>query len=326
MIKASENTALIGAGSAIAAVFCFSINDTAIKFLSGDYALHQVILIRSLFGMAVLFAVVVPLSGGWRNLRTRRIGMHLLRGLCVVFANMTFFLALAALPLAEGVAIFFISPLVITVFSVIFLRETVGPRRWAAIALGLIGVIVMLRPGTAAFQGAALLPLAAAFGYAALHMLTRKIGVTESAASMSFYIQLTFIAVSASLGLIMGDGKFAGSDDPSLDFLLRAWVWPGPRDYLILALVGAASAFGGYFISQAYRVSEAALVAPFEYLALPLAILWGIVVFGEWPDGVAIIGIALILGSGLYMIWREAQVRAARPGTGLRLRWPWVRR
>ncbi len=326
MIKASENTALIGAACAIAAVFCFSINDMAIKFLSGDYALHQVILIRSLFGMAVLFAVVVPLSGGWRNLRTRRIGMHLLRGLCVVFANMTFFLALAALPLAEGVAIFFISPLVITVFSVIFLRETVGPRRWAAIALGLIGVIVMLRPGTAAFQVAALLPLAAAFGYAALHMLTLKIGVTESAASMSFYIQLTFIAVSASLGLIMGDGKFAGSEDPSLDFLLRAWVWPGLRDYLILALVGAASAFGGYFISQAYRVSEAALVAPFEYLALPLAILWGIVVFGEWPDGVAIIGIALILGSGLYMIWREGKMRAARPGMGLRRRWPWVRR
>ncbi len=313
MILLRSNPALLGAVSALAAVFCFSINDTAIKFLSGDYALHQVILIRSAIGIAVLCAVVVPLSGGAATLRTRRIGMHLLRGLCVVFANMTFFLALAALPLAEGVAIFFVSPLVITVFSVIFLHETVGPRRWAAIGIGLLGVVVMLRPGTAAFQPAALLPLAAAVGYAALHMLTRHIGRTESAAAMSFYIQVTFVGLSAAVGLWIGDGRFAGSDDLSLDFLLRAWSWPTPRDFGILALTGVSSAFGGFFISQAYRVSEAALVAPFEYVALPLAILWGILVFGEYPDAVALAGIALILGSGLYMIWRETAAARAVP-------------
>jgi len=301
--------AMVGAASAAVAVFCFSVNDMAIKFLSGDYALHQVVLLRSLIGMAVMLAILMPLSGGAGQLRTRRLGMHLLRAGCVVFANMTFFLGLAALPLAEGVALFFVSPLVITVFSVIFLKETVGPRRWTAIAVGFVGVLVVLRPGTDLFQPAALLPICAAVGYAALHMLTRYIGKTESALAMSFYIQLSFIAIAGALGLFMGDGRFAGTGDASLDFLFRAWTMPAGSDWWVLALVGIASAFGGYFISQAYRVAEAAVVAPFEYLAMPLAVLWGLLVFGEWPDGVAIAGILLIVASGLYMVWRDAQVR-----------------
>ena len=137
------------------------------------------VLIRSLVGLMVLFMFIVPLSGGVKVLYTNRLGLHLLRGLCVVFANITFFLGLAALPLAEGVAIFFISPLLITIFSVIFLKEIVGPRRWAAVTIGLIGVLVILRPGSETFQTASLLPLSAAFGYATLHMLTRYIGKTE---------------------------------------------------------------------------------------------------------------------------------------------------
>jgi len=260
----------------------------------------------------LLLAVIVPMAGGYRSLRTRRLPMHLLRGGCVVFANMTFFLGLAVLPLADGVAIFFVSPLIITVFSVVFLGERVGPLRWAAVLVGLIGVGIVLRPGSGTFQLAALLPVLAAFGYASLHMLTRYIGRTENAAAMSFYIQLTFIIVTAAFGLIAGDGRFAGNAHPSLEFLLRGWTMPRASDALIFAAVGLASAFGGFFISQAYRTSEAALVAPFEYIALPLAIFWGITVFGEWPDLVTYLGIALILGSGLYMIWREARVNRAR--------------
>ncbi|MCR9149618.1 MAG: DMT family transporter [Rhodobacteraceae bacterium] len=307
----SLSPAMIGSASALAAVVCFSINDTAVKFLSDGYALHQVVLLRSVIGMAILLAVLMPLAGGARALRTRRLGMHLLRAACVVFANMTFFLGLAALPLAEGVALFFVSPLIITVFSVIFLKEQVGPRRWAAIAVGFVGVLVVLRPGTEVFQPAALLPIAAAVGYAGLHMLTRYIGKTESALALSFYIQLSFIVISGGLGLFMGDGRFSGTGDASLDFLFRAWTVPEPSDWLVLLLVGAASSFGGFFISQAYRVAEAAVVAPFEYVAMPLAVLWGLLVFGEWPDAVAVAGIALILASGLYMIWREARLRRA---------------
>jgi len=305
MTAIRSNPALLGSLSALIAVGCFSVNDVVIKFLSDGYALHQVVLIRAVIGMAFLLLVFRPLSGGWVALRTRKLGWHIARGACVVMANMTFFLGLAAMPLAEGVAIFFISPLLITVFSVVFLRETVGPLRWSAILVGLLGVLIVLRPGTAAFQWAALLPMLAAVGYAALHILTRHIGKTESALALAFYIQIVFIAVALSMGLVFGRGQFGTQTDPSLAFLFRAWIWPDPRDLWIFVVIGATSVTGGYFISVAYRISEAALVAPFEYAAMPLAVIWGLVVFGEWPDGVAMGGICFILGSGLFMIWRE---------------------
>ena len=301
-----QRSNLIGAAYALAAVLCFSVNDVGIKFLSDSYALHQVVFIRAVIGTLIFAAFIMPFAGGFSLLRTRRPLVHLIRGLCVVSANMCLFLGLAALPIADATAIFFVSPLVITVFSVIFLHETVGTRRWLSIAVGFIGVLVIVKPGTAAFQLASLLPIAAAFLYATLHMLTRKIGGTESAPTMAFYIQLTFVIASALFGLGLGDGRFAGMGHPSLEFLFRAWVWPEPGDWPILIVLGVSGMLGGLFISQAYRLSEAAFAAPFEYVAMPMAIMWGVTVFGTWPDSTAWIGIALIVGSGLYLLWRES--------------------
>ena len=306
-----RSPALTGAGAASSAVFFFALNDMAIKFLSGDYALHQVVFLRSFFALAVFFAAILPFAGGRPALAVRRRGLLLLRGGCVVFANTMFFLGLAAMPLAEGVAVFFVSPLLITALSVPILGERVGWRRWAAIAAGFLGVLVVLRPGTEAFRPAAFLPVAAAFGYAGLHMLTRRLGHSESAAAMALHIQLVFVGFGLASGLLLGHGAFAGTGDPSLDFLLRGWVWPAPRDWALIALIGAGSSFGGFLIGKAYQAAEASVVAPFEYLSMPLALFWGWTVFGEVPDAVALLGIAVILGSGLFMIRREA--RAARP-------------
>ncbi|MGB3176361.1 MAG: DMT family transporter [Albidovulum sp.] len=291
---------------ALGATAFFSVNDVTIKFLSGDYALHQVVLIRSLIALAVITILIVPLQGGFSVLRTRRIGMHLMRGCCVVLANMCFFVALASMPLAEAVAIFFISPLLITAFSVFFLGELVGARRWAAVVFGLIGVIVMLRPGSDAFKLISLLPLISAAAYAGLHILTRKIGGTERAVTMAFYVQLSFITVSGAMGLVFGGGAMEGGGNASVEFLLRHWVWPAAADWPLLIALGLTNGFAALLISQAYRLSEAALIAPFEYIAMPLAVFWGALVFGEWPDLVAWVGIALIVGSGLFVFVREA--------------------
>lgn len=303
-----DNPTRLGAACAALAVITFSANDTVIKFLSGDYALHQVVLIRSSLGLLVASLIIFPFAGGWRVLRTERLGLHIVRGLFVVFANITFFLGLATLPLAEGVAIFFVSPLLITVFSVVFLGEHVGPRRWAAVVVGFIGVLIVQRPGTEAFQAASILPLVAATCYAGLHMMTRFIGRTESAATMTVYIQLTFIGVCLLFWVFVGDGRFAEQDNPSLAFLFRAWSWPEASDWVLMLLIGFATGVGGFLISQAYRVAEAAVVAPFEYLALPIAILAGYLVFDEVPAATTFAGIALILGSGLFILWREARV------------------
>lgn len=300
-----RSDAMVGAACAVISVFFFSVNDTAIKFLSDRYALHQVVLIRSSIGLLVIAILIAPLTDGWAIMRTKRLPMHLLRGGCVVFANMTFFLGLAAMPLAEAVAIFFISPLVITIFSMFFLGERVGPWRWFAVGVGLLGVLIIVEPGTASFQIASLLPMAAAIGYAGIHIITRRIGNTESAATMAFYIQISFIAVCIVIGLIAGGGQYAAQTNPSLAFLLRAWSWPALSDLPIFLLIGFGIAMGGYFISQAYRVAEAGFVAPFEYLALPLSILWGVLVFAEIPDLRMLTGAALIVAAGLVTVWRE---------------------
>ncbi|MBL4874593.1 MAG: DMT family transporter [Rhodobacteraceae bacterium] len=296
----------IGISSAVGASVFFSFTDMSVKLLSGDYALHEIILIRSIIGLTVLVTIIVPLEGGWTVLRTKRLPIHILRGLLVVMANMAFFLGLAAMPLADAVAIFFISPLLITMFSVLFLGETVGPRRWVAVIMGLAGVIIMVRPGSASFQLAALLPLIAAVAYAGIHIITRKIGGTEKAGTLTFYAQIMLLFAAVLMGLTVGDGRFAGNGDPSLDFLLRGWIWPSNGDWWILLLLGVSSTFAVYFINQAYRLCEAGLAAPFEYTAMVLAIFWGVILFGEWPDASAWVGISLIIGGGLFMLWREA--------------------
>ncbi len=309
MALATDRAPLIGALWALFATVGFTAVDVIVKFLSSDYPHYQITFLRTFVAVGVLLLIIVPLSGSGYDFRTRRLGWQLLRGACVVLANLAFFLALAAMPLAEAVAIFFVSPFLIAIFSIVFLGETVGPRRWAAIAVGLLGVLIVLRPGTAAFQVAALLPILAAAGYGMLHIITRRIGDTESAATLTFYTMIVMLVVAGAAGLAFGDGKFDLFEHPSLAFLFRAWVWPAPYDAFLIAALGVAIAVSGFAISEAYRRSEAAFIAPFEYVALPLSVLWGILVFDEWPDVWALTGIALILASGMVLIWREAVAR-----------------
>ena len=306
---------LIGALCALGAAIAFSLNDVGIKFLSGDFPLHEVVFIRTLIGLGLFLVVLMPLNGGLSLMRTNRLGANLLRGLCAVTANLMFFLGLSAMPIADAVAIFFVSPLIITIFSVIFLGEYVGPRRWSAVVLGLIGVVIVIRPGTDAFQIASLLPLIAAVGYGFLHIITRQIRATESAATLTFYTLITFLSSSALIGLLLGHGRYDGYGHPALGFLFREWSMPATPDFPVFLLIGCASVAGGMLISEAYRKSDAAFVAPFEYISLPLAIFWGVTVFDEFPDLIAISGMVLILGSGLYMVWREAQINKRKDAT-----------
>jgi len=299
-------TNLLGIFCVIGAGAAFTTNDMAIKWLSGDYPLHQIVMTRSLIAILLTLAILVPLEGGYRNLLTRRWRVQVLRGSVVVVANIAFFLALSSLPLAEMTAIFFVAPLIITMLSAILLAESVGPRRWVAVLIGLVGVLVMLRPGSAAFQWAALLPLVAAFCYALAQILVRTLGTSEKASTMATYIHACFVVVGIAFGLATGDGRFAGPDaSPQIDFLLRAWIWPNPTDMAIMLGLGILNAVGGYLVSQGYRLSEAALVAPFEYTALPLAVFWGVLLWDDWPDANAWVGIVLICGAGLYVFYRE---------------------
>ncbi len=295
----------IGILCVMGAVTVFTTQDMVVKWLSGGYPLHQIVFFRALLATFLVGGILVPLEGGFHILRTKRLPMHLLRGLIVITANSCFFAGLVSLPLGEATAIFFVAPLFITALSVPFLGEKVGLHRWLAVCLGLSGVIIMVKPGAETFQYAALLPLAAAAAYSVLQITTRKLGVAEKAATTTFYIQLIMLTFCALVGLIAGDGRFDVPDNPQLNFLLRAWVWPPMGDLMTMLAVGAMNAFGGYMMVQGYRVAEAGLVAPFEYIAMPMAVAWGVVIWGDWPDLVSWLGIAMIGGAGLYVFYRE---------------------
>jgi S-adenosylmethionine uptake transporter len=224
---------------------------------------------------------------------------------------MTYFTALAVLPLAEATALFFVAPLFITALSVPLLGERVGPFRMAAIVVGFGGVLLMLRPtggggGAEVHRLTLLLPMVSAFFYACFQILTRRLGAASKASAMAVYIQSTFMGVSLAFLLAAGDGRFAeGVENESLRFLLRAWRWPGLEDLVLFLALGTISGFLGYCMSQAYRSAEAAVVAPFEYVALPLAIFWGWTIFGHLPGPWVMAGIALIVGAGLAVFLRE---------------------
>ena len=302
----------IGIGFVLLGVTAISVNDMLIKQLSGGYPLHQMVFIRS--GIGILFSLVfVQMEGGLAILRTRRPMLHLLRGLLVVASNMTFFAGLAVLPLADATALFFVAPLMITLLSIPMLGEKVGPMRLGAVIVGLAGVVVMMKPWQSAGalevpRAIFLLPVAAATTYALFQILTRKLGASTRASAMAVYIQGMFLVVSAGVYLVAGDGRFAeGVDDASLRFLLRAWVWPQGTDAWLFLGLGLNAAIIGYSLSQAYRMADAAVVAPFEYVGLPLAVFWGWAIWGDLPDAAVTAGIVLIVGSGLFVFLREHQ-------------------
>ena len=303
-----RNPRLAGIACILGAVTLFTIQDTTIKWLSGDFPLHEIVFIRAAVA-TVIMLVVIHFEGGIRLLRTARPALHLARGLLIVVTNSCFFAAIVVMPLADAVAVFFVAPLLITALSTIFLGEKVGVRRWSAVVIGMAGVIVMLRPGGDSLQLILLLPMIAAVCYAVMQLITRRLGVTDRASVMAFYVHLTFVVVGAGMGLVCGDGRFEVADNPSLEFLLRAWSVPDAREVALLLIIGVLSAIGAYLMTQAYRTSEATVVAPFEYAALPFAMLWGLIVFGDVPDSQALLGMTLIVGSGLFVLYRETVLK-----------------
>jgi S-adenosylmethionine uptake transporter len=295
-------------GFILLGVVSITVNDMLIKFLAGGYPLHQMVMVRSVLGIGASF-VFLHLEGGLPLLRTNRPGLHALRAGLIVVANLTFFAALAIMPLGAATALFFVAPLFISLLAVPVLGESIDRTRLAAIVVGLGGVAVMMAPGVdwgGIGRWNLLLPVGAAACYSGMQVLTRKLGSDSAASAMAIYIQAAFIVVSLVFFVGVGHGRYAeGVEHEALVFLLRAWVWPPVGDLWVFAVLGVASAVVGYSLSQAYRLGTASVVASYEYVALPLAVLWGWLVFGEVPGPAVWLGIALIAGAGLYVFAGE---------------------
>ncbi len=279
----------------LAAVALFSLMDAGLKVLSAHYPPLQVSALRG--GASLPFVLLWVLTSiGPRALLRVRWPLHLLRGVLGVTMMGSFVYALRSLPLSTAYSVFFVAPLLITALSVPVLGERVGPRRWTAIVIGFIGVLVVLRPtGSGVVSAAGFAVLLAALGYAVSAITVRVLSRTDSSQAIVVWM-LVFMAVGAGL------------------LSLPHWVPIQSMHLWLIAGVGLAGAVGQYTITEAFRRGEASLVAPLEYTAL----LWGVLLdYRFWhvlPDGMTWVGAGIIVLSGLYLLRRErVHVEAEHP-------------
>lgn len=290
----------------------FSVQDVILKLLSGDYPLHQAMLIRSLTALPFHLAIVWWFDGRLSTITSPGWWKMLARGLLNFVAYTAYYLGLAYLPLADTIALFFTSPLFITLTAVVFLGERVRFLTAIAVAAGFAGVLLIVKPGEGGFDLAALLPILGALGYALSMIAARTLGRTESAAAMAFWGNVCFVVCALVLSAIFGSGAFAGASHPSLAFLTRGWVMPTPGDLALMASCGLIAAIGITLLTYAYRIAPSASVAPFEYSFMFWGLLWGWLFWDNIPDTLAWVGIAVIIGAGMIVIRKpEPQAAAA---------------
>ncbi len=273
---------------AVGAVMLFSVSDAMAKVLRVSLPAAEVAWLRYLTFAA--FAAVLAARNGLPALRSRRPGLQVLRGMALVGSAALFIAGLGRLPLAEAAAISFISPAFITALSIPFLGEVVGIRRWAAVLVGLAGVLIVIRPGNGALQAAALFPLASAACWAVTIIVTRRMGTLDRSE--------TTLLWSAWTGLLLLTALVP------FDFVV-----PNAGQVALGVGIGLAASTGQYVLILAYRRAAASLLAPFSYVQLLSSTLLGALVFGAVPDGMTLLGASVIIASGLYTIHRE-RVRA----------------
>ena len=270
----------------LASVGLFSLMDAGLKTLSTHYPPFQVAALRGASSLPLVLVWALATVGPMPLLRVRW-PLHLLRGVLGITMMASFVYALKRLPLSTAYSIFFVAPLLITALSVPFLGERVGPRRWTAIGIGLVGVLVVLRPtGEGLLTTAGLAVLVAAFGYSVSAITVRVLARTDSTQAITFWL----LALMA-----LGAGAVAWPQ----------WVPLRGEDAWIIAAIGVGGALGQYTITEAFRLGEASLIAPLEYTALVWGVGLDLAIWGVLPDRVTWMGAAIIIASGLYLLRRE---------------------
>jgi drug/metabolite transporter (DMT)-like permease len=292
---------LIGIAALNAGVFIFSLQDAILKGLSGDHAVTLAIVIRSLVGLPLLFLMVQGECGVAR-LATRAWPWLMLRGAILLTSYTTYYLAFPALPLAEAIALFFTSPIFVTVLARLILHEKVHWRSWLAVIGGFAGVLIVLKPGSGLFEPAALLSLFSAAAYALAMVLARKFGTNEPTTVMAFYVNLTYLIGAGLLAALFHALGIGHLGHPSLDFLVRPWAMPGLRDLLLMGLCGVIAAVAMSLLTHAYRLARANLVTVFEYTGMIWVPLWGFLLFSEVPGLSTIIGTVIIILAGIVAV------------------------
>src|SRR6267378_629292 len=274
-----------GIAMILASTVFLGASDVTAKYLSATLPSIEIAWIRFLVFALIMTPAMLPGSPLFA-LRSDRKGLQLMRGVTLLASSLFFISGLRFLPIAEASATGFVAPLFVTALSIVFLGETVGVRRWLATAVGLIGVLIILRPGTSAFHPAAFFPIVSALAWACTLIMTRMMSGSERAVTTMTYSSIVGVCILSAL----------------VPFV---WVAPSWHDILFGIFIGIASTAGQWIVVLAFRYADASVLAPFSYTQLLWVSILGFLIFGEIPDIWTVIGAAFIVASGLYTAHRE---------------------
>ena len=288
----TEQNNTLGIWLMIATAFVFAMQDGLSRHLAGEYNVFMIIMIRYWFFASFVIVVAARKAGGIRKAAaTKQPFVQAFRGVLLALEVCVMVTAFVVLGLVESHAVFAVYPLLIAALSGPVLGETVGWRRWAAIGIGFVGVLIILQPGFGVFQPAALIPLLSAFMFALYGLLTRYVARDDSAAVSFFWTGTTGAVTMTAIGI---------------------WFWEPMEqsDWLWMGLLCLTAAFSHYLLIRAYEVAEASAVQPFAYLQLPFAAALGLLIFSETIRTNVLIGAAVVVGAGLFTLWRARVSKA----------------
>ena len=300
-----------GAFFCAGALLLFAIQDSLIKQLSQRYPVLEVLTLRSVVALVLLVAVAITFYGrGVIIGRQHRLMM--LRGVLAFFAFTSYYVALKVIPLADAGSVYMSAPLFVTMLSALLLGERVGVHRWIPVVVGFCAVLIILNPGSSLFRIEAAIPLFSALCYSMIPIINRRIGLSEHAMTMGIYTTVVFfsLVLLASLAVQLLPAPAPGN--AIVDGLFQDWLPMPMSDVALACLAGSVFTCALLSITQAYRIARVATVAPFEYSYLIWVTLLGYLLFGDLPGPRTVFGAALVVLCGLYIIYREQQLRAGK--------------
>ena len=269
-------------------VIFFSVMEILVKFLSSSYPIGELVFFRGFFGLLPII-FIMPKKKFFQNFKTKKIKLHIFRTITGCFALISIFFSLKYLPLADAISITFAAPIFATIFSIFFLKEIVGKKRWFAVLIGFLGILIILKPGTSLFSIYSIFPILFCVGFAASASLIRILSKTDKNYLISFYYTAGLTLVSLFL-------------DP------LSWKIPLFKDCLLLISIGIIGSLGNIIITEAYRKSEISLITPIKYLNLIFAIVFGYFLFNEVPEYSTLIGSVFIIVSTVIIFIRERRL------------------
>ena len=286
------------------AMMIFSVQDGIMKHIFSLVSLYEVYLIRTLVSF-ILILFFLKLTNKPIVFKTQYPFLTFLRVIFFFFGFSSFYISLTVLPLGLATALFFVTPFLITIFAHFFLKEEIGPRRWSAVIVGFIGVYITLNPDFNNFNYLSLLPIFCAFCYSLSMIIIKKTSEKDSVYTQTFTFYYGAIIFSLIFYFIIGDGQYNTTDHPASQFIFREWFVDLKSNILFMIATGVTASIAFLLLFTAYSIASPSVVSPFEYSILLWSILIGWIYFEEIPTPSTIIGILIIVSSGIYIFMRE---------------------